>query len=58
MSAKSTITISRTEALEFIIRNIYIVDNETLADVVEDLNDYLGEYGDENYFGLYNFYVE
>ena len=58
MGAKSTITISRSQALYFITDVLYHADNETIARVVEELNDDLWERHDfENSLGLHNFQI-
>lgn len=58
MGAKSTIDITRSQALHFVTDVLYEVDDETLARVVEELNDYLWQKGDyENSLGLHNFMI-
>ena len=58
MGAKSTIDITRSQALQFATDSLYEVDDETLARVVEELNDYLWQKGDyENSLGLHNFMI-
>ena len=58
MGAKSTITISRSHAIGFIMQFIMMASNDTLASVVEDLNDQLWDSGDyQNSLGLHNFMV-
>ncbi len=58
MGAKSTIDITRSRALHFVTDVLYEVDNETLARVVEELNDELWQKGDyENSLGLHNFQI-
>lgn len=58
MGAKSTIDITRSRALHFVTDVLYEVDDETLARVVEELNDYLWQKGDyENSLGLHNFQI-
>lgn len=58
MGAKSTIDITRSKAFHFVTDVLYEVDDETLARIVEELNDYLLQKGDyENSLGLHNFMI-
>ena len=58
MGAKSTIDIKKDEAINFIITALLQADNETLARMVEELNDSLYQQGDyENSLGLHNFQI-
>jgi hypothetical protein len=58
MGAKSTIDITKGQAIAFIMKCIDDVDNETLANLVEELNDGLLQKGDyENTLGLCNFRI-
>lgn len=56
MGAKSTLDLTRAEALAFIIQNLYNVDDRTIANLVEELNDALRNAGEDN-MGLHNFCV-
>lgn len=59
MGAKSTLDITKHDAFDFILSSLYKVDNETLAKIVEDLNDYFRRNGDyERYLGLHNFQIK
>jgi hypothetical protein len=59
MGAKSTIGITRSQALAFVMNVLYQASNETLSRVVEELNDGLWENGDyENSLGLHNFQIK
>ena len=59
MGAKSTRNISRAEALAFINDHLEEIDDQTLAQVVEDINDYLYDKADyENALGLHNFCID
>lgn len=58
MGAKSTIDVTRSQALQFIMNFLYDADNETIARVLEEVNDSLWENGDyENSLGLHNFQI-
>lgn len=58
MGAKSTIDISKTKALDFIQENLHQIDNKTLANLVEEINDYFIEKKDyEHSLGLHNFQI-
>lgn len=58
MGAKSTIDITRSQALSFVLGFLGHADNQTLARLVEELNDELWEKHDfENSLGLHNFCV-
>lgn len=58
MGAKSTIDITREEAISFILKTLIQADRETLERVVEELNDSLWENRDfENTLGLHNFKI-
>jgi hypothetical protein len=58
MGAKSTIDISRSRALNFVNDVLYEADDETLARIVEELNDYLWQKQDyEISLGLHNFHI-
>jgi hypothetical protein len=57
MGAKSTIELTREEALNFIYSFISKVDDKTLALLVEDINDELWHEGNEDSLGLHNFSI-
>lgn len=58
MGAKSTMDLTRTEALILIIALLQKASNEALASALEDLNDDAGCRGDfDDYIGLNNFCV-
>ena len=56
MGAKSTIDLTRSEAISFILENVHNVDDSTLEILVDDLNDRLRENGEDN-LGLHNFSI-
>jgi len=59
MGAKSTLNIGRGEAIKFILTHLLSVDNYTLEDIVESVNDKLYEDGDyAKSFGLHNFIID
>ena len=58
MGAKSTRSISRQIALDFINSYLDEVDDNTLALIVENVNDYLLETKENNHLGLSNFYID
>lgn len=58
MGAKSTVEISREEAISKILEFIHHLDNETIALILENVNDELWDKGDyRNSLGLNNFTV-
>lgn len=59
MGAKSTVKITKAEAINFIIEQLQRVNNETLERLVEELNDSLLYNQDfDNTLGLHNFTIE
>jgi hypothetical protein len=58
MGAKSTVKITKQQALTFIIQQIMRADDRTIADLVEQINDRLWSDCDfDNTLGLHNFEV-
>lgn len=58
MGAKSTIPISREEAIAKIIGMVESLNDKALANVLEAVNDALGDRNDwDNWLGLHNFRI-
>lgn len=58
MGAKSTLDITKEEAIAFILKSLLQADNQTLERLVEELNDDLRyKHDHENSLGLHNFKI-
>ena len=59
MGVKSTLDITREEAITYIMDNISLVSNEVLSDMVENMNDGFRKECDwDRTLGLHNFRIE
>ena len=58
MGVKSTLEISKSQAIEFIQNNLDKINDQALANLVEIINDYYWDKKDfENTMGLHNFEI-